>query len=99
MELLLFLKPLSYQLMRSSKPPDITLQGTNISPQKWHFEDDVPIPFRWDMLRHYIQMLRKALAVADDPAALQWKGRAAQIAPGLHHLGEMRIGLKGRASL
>ena len=23
--------------------PD-TLQGTNISPQKWHFEDDVPFP-------------------------------------------------------
>ena len=21
-----------------------TLQGTNISPQKWHFEDDFPIP-------------------------------------------------------
>ena len=22
----------------------VTLQGTNISPQKWHFEDDVPFP-------------------------------------------------------
>ena len=28
----------------------ITLQGTNISPKKWHFGDDVPFPFRWDML-------------------------------------------------
>jgi len=44
-------------------------------------------------------MLWKALAVADDPAALQWKGRAAQIVPGLHQVGDMRIGLKGRASL
>ena len=22
----------------------VALQGTNISPQKWHFEDDFPIP-------------------------------------------------------
>ena len=27
-----------------------TLQGTNISPQKWHFEDDFPFPVWWDML-------------------------------------------------
>ena len=26
------------------------LQGTNISPQKWHFEDDFPNFPRWDML-------------------------------------------------
>ena len=24
--------------------PATTLQGTNISPQKWHFEDDFPFP-------------------------------------------------------
>ena len=23
---------------------NVTLQGTNISPQKWHFEDDFPFP-------------------------------------------------------
>ena len=23
---------------------ECTLQGTNISPQKWHFEDDFPFP-------------------------------------------------------
>ena len=29
----------------------VTLQGTNISHQKWHFwVDDFPFPFRWDML-------------------------------------------------
>ena len=22
---------------------DVTLQGTNTSPQKWHFEDDLPL--------------------------------------------------------
>ena len=27
-----------------------TLQGTNISPKKWHFEDDFPNFPRWDML-------------------------------------------------
>ena len=28
----------------------ITLQGTNISPKEWHFEDDFPNFPRWDML-------------------------------------------------
>ena len=32
---------------------------------------------------HITAIYYQALAVADDPAALQWKGRAAQIVPGL----------------
>ena len=26
------------------KIEELTLQGTNISPKKWHFEDDFPFP-------------------------------------------------------
>ena len=41
--------PNDFQLSSEEKPGyllymRITLQGTNISPQKWHFEDDFPFP-------------------------------------------------------
>ena len=30
--------------MKENSKTSVTLQGTNISPQKWHFEDDFPFP-------------------------------------------------------
>ena len=36
--------------LKKKRCREITLQGTNISPKKWHFEDDFPFPVWWDML-------------------------------------------------